>query len=101
MSVDECRVGNAVEIAEIVEEPGPRVIYGSTADAAPVDRKQSDVADSLVRATRCDLPASDILPAEEQRDRPGELWFGYVGPWFDGTGFSKHEVHLGFVSDAL
>lgn len=29
----------------------------------------------------------------------GELWFGYVGPWFDGSTFSRHEVHMGFLND--
>jgi hypothetical protein len=31
----------------------------------------------------------------------GDLWFGYVGPWYDGSGFSKHEIHMGFVACGL
>ena len=31
----------------------------------------------------------------------GDLWFGYVGPWHDGSTFSKHEVHMGFVPAGL
>ena len=38
---------------------------------------------------------------ESEGNMTGDLWFGYVGPWFDGGVFSKHELHLGFVASGL